>query len=226
MSGWSSATVTQNEVVAPGLHRVSMKVADEVARGFHAPGQYHRVRVASGKDAVFAIASAPGSTTFEYLIRANDGVAGAWTALGVGARVDVGLPDGPGYPLESSRGRTILLIGTGTGWAPLRSVLNALRPRRADFGEVHALYGAHEPTQLAWADEFVGLARDRITVVPTISHAAPGWTGEVGRVQHLVDRLPTQNAVAFLCGQPEMIEEVTAVLGRRGLPPERVFLNF
>jgi NAD(P)H-flavin reductase len=184
------------------------------------------VRVPSGKDAVFAIASAPGAAHFEYLIRANDGVAGQWVKQAPGQTVEVGLPEGAGYPLERARGRTLLLVGTGTGWAPLRSVLQTIRARRADFGPVHALYGAHEPSQLAWAEEFPQLAGEGITVRPTVSRAAPGWTGDTGRVQHLVTHLPTEDAVAFLCGQSEMVEEVTRALGVRGVSADRVFLNY
>jgi hypothetical protein len=39
MSGWSLATLTQNDVIAPGLHRLTMRVDDAVAKGFHAPGR-------------------------------------------------------------------------------------------------------------------------------------------------------------------------------------------
>ena len=48
MSGWSTATLTRNDVVGPGLHRLELDVATKVAHSFHVPGQYHRVRVAKG----------------------------------------------------------------------------------------------------------------------------------------------------------------------------------
>ena len=85
MPGWSKATLTQNEVAGPGLHRLTLEVPPGVASVFHAPGQYHRVRAPSGEDATFAIASLPGEPRFEYLIRETDGVAGEITALKVGS---------------------------------------------------------------------------------------------------------------------------------------------
>ena len=117
MPGWSKATLTQNDVVGPGLHRLSLEVPASVSSGFQVPGQYHRVRVPSGDDAPFAIASAPGAVSFEYLIRESDGVAGQLTALATGSAVKVGAVAGPGFPLERARGRNLLLIGTGTGFA-------------------------------------------------------------------------------------------------------------
>ncbi len=226
MPGWSRATITHNDVVTPGLHRLTLSVTEEVAKAFQAPGQYHRVRIASGQVAVFAIASAPGSSVFEYLVRTVGEVAEAWTALAPGAHVEVEQPQGPGFPVHLARGRRLIVIGTGTGYAPLRSVLQAIRGQRAHFGPVHGLYGANDPADLAWADEFAPLAVENIHITPTVSRTGPGWTGAIGRVQQLVETLPTDDAVAFLCGQAEMVAEVTRLLAARGLPPERVFLNY
>lgn len=228
MSGWSTAALIENEVVTTGLHRLTLSVPVEVAKAFHAPGQYHRVRAPAGnaRDAMFAMASTPGSARFEYLVHTNGAIAEAWARLPVGAEVEVSRPEGKGFPLEQARGRTLLAIGTGTGFAPLRSALLAIRARRAEFGRVHALYGAHSPAHVAWRDELALLAREAIHVTPTVSECVAGWTGEVGRVQHLVGQLPVDDVVVFLCGQSEMVADVTKALAARGVSPERVFLNF
>lgn len=226
MPGWSSATLIQNDVVGPGLHRLSLDVAPRVARSFHAPGQYHRVRVPSGEDATFAIASPPGAGRFEYLLRVSEGVAGDFTSLPVGALVEVGLPDGPGFPLDRARGRNLLVIGTGTGFAPLRSVLLTLGQERQAFGLVHGAYGVLTPAHLAFGAELSGWAEAGMKILPTVTTPSAGWTGAVGQVQALLDTFPLEDAVAFLCGQSDMVKEMTALLGQRGVPPDRVFLNF
>ena len=226
MPGWSSATLIQNDVVGPGLHRLTLDVAPQVARSFHAPGQYHRVRLPSGEDATFAIASPPGAARFEYLLRASEGVAGGVTSLPVGSLVDVSLPDGPGFPLDQARGRNLVLVGTGTGFAPLRSVLLTVMKERSSFGQVHGAYGVLTPAHLAFGAELAGWASAGLKIVPTVTTTAAGWTGAVGQVQSLLDALPTEDAIAFLCGQNEMVKEMTELLGQRGLPAERVFLNF
>jgi NAD(P)H-flavin reductase len=184
------------------------------------------VRVPSGEDATFAIASPPGGSRFEYLVRVNDGVAGAWTSLPTGSRVEVSLPEGPGFPLELARGRNLLLIGTGTGFAPLRSVIDTLRRERASFGQVRGAYGVLTPAHLAFGPELGGWAAEGIHIEPTVTTASPGWTGAVGQVQGLLEGLLLEDAVAFLCGQGEMVKEVTRLLQERGLPSDRVYLNF
>lgn len=226
MSGWSTATLIQHDVVGPGLHRLVLDVAPRVARSFHAPGQYHRVRVPTGEDATFAIASAPGEGAFEYLVREAEGAAGRWAALPVGTTVEVTVPDGPGFPLELARGRNLLLVGTGTGFAPLRSVIRTLVQDRGSYGEVHGAYGVLTPAHLAYGGELKSWRDAGVHVTPTVTTGDAAWEGAVGQVQALLGRLPTEDALAFLCGQGEMTREVTASLAARGLPPQRAFLNF
>ncbi|HEY1086056.1 MAG TPA: NAD-binding oxidoreductase [Archangium sp.] len=226
MSGWSTATLTQNDVVGPGLHRLKLDVASKVAHSFHVPGQYHRVRVPSGDDATFAIASPPGDTTFEYLIRVFDGVAGEWTSLPVGAEVQVSLPDGPGFPLEEARGKNLLLIGVGTGFAPLRSVIHTVLRERSAWGRVSGAYGVMTPAHLAYGPELEPWAKAGVHITPTVTTGTPEWNGRVGLVQDVVRTLPVDDSVAFLVGQPEMTREVTDLLVGQGLPAGRAFLNF
>lgn len=225
MQGWSPAPITRREDVGPEQFLVALSVAPHLVEAFHAPGQYHRVSVPGAGEAIFAIASTPGTGPFEYLVKRGSPVADAWGRLPVGEAVRVSLPEGPGFPLPLARGRPLLLVATGTGVAPLRSVLGAVVAERRHFGPVHLLYGARSPAHLAFRGEFAVWASMGIVVTPTVTAPAPGWTGAVGRVQQHLAALPVEDAVAFVCGQREMVREVRAALAARGLPPERLFLN-
>ena len=222
---WSKATLVENHVLSPGLHRVTLEVPRAISKAFHTAGQYHRVRMSSGADAFFAMASAPGESRFDYLVKATGEVASAWVALPRGAHVEVSLPEGPGFPLEQARGSPLLLVGTGTGFGPLWSVIRAIRPRRREFESVRALYGVDVEAQLAWRDEWPALEKEGIELHPVLDKAHPGWKGRAGRVQAHVEPLALRGQFAFLCGHPAMVSEVSEILGRRGVPPERVFLN-
>lgn len=226
MSGWSKATLIQNDLAGPGLHRLTLEVSDAVASGFHVPGQYHRVRVASGEDAAFAIASPPGGPRFEYLIRSTDGVAGDFTSLPVGAEVKVGMVEGPGFPIERAKAHDLLIIGTGTGFSPLRSVVLTILKHRAQYKRVHGAYGVLTPAHLAFGLEVNEWNDHGIHITPTVTTPGDGWRGAVGQVQALLDSMPVENSIAFVCGQPEMISEVTRLLEGRGVHADRVFVNF
>jgi NAD(P)H-flavin reductase len=224
MSEWYPATVAEAATAGAPLVELSLHVPPEVAGAFHAPGQYHRVRLA-GAENPFAIASGPGTEPFRYLLRRNPGVAAAWAALPVGARLEVSLPRGPGFPLSVARRRPLLLVGTGTGFAPLRSVVEAVLADRAAFGPVYGLVGVHWSQELLWQPQVARWAAQDIRVEGVVSTPGAGWGGRVGHVQDHLTALPLEGAVAFLCGQAAMVSEVTATLAAGGLHPDHVFLN-
>ncbi|MEW5742299.1 MAG: hypothetical protein AB1938_25505 [Myxococcota bacterium] len=225
MSSWSPAPLLAIEDVGPDLTHLTLDVPAAVAARFHTAGQYHRLRAPSLKEAVMAIASAPAEHPFEYLVKR----AGAGAALLDGARpgdvFEVSPPEGPGFPLHLAHGRDLVLVATGTGFAPMRSVLFAVRKERARFRKVTALYGVSSQAHLAFRAELSSFTAEGLVVWPTVSRAEAGWTGRIGRVQeHLAD-VALDDAVAFVAGQPQMVAEVKRVLARRGLGADRVFLN-
>jgi len=226
MSQWFRATVAEAAQGRSSLVKLALNVPHELASAFRAPGQYHRVRV-DQDDNPYAIASAPGHARFEYLVRRAPGLAERWADLEPGDEVRVSLPRGAGFPLGLAEGRSLALVATGAGFAPIRSVLELVAEQRSAFGAVHALVGVHAPEDLAWASDLPRWAKQGIAVHQVVSTPGGRWSGRVGHVQgHLEVLEPTlDDGVAFLCGQGEMVAELGAALTRRGVPPEWVFLN-
>ena len=109
------------------------------------PGQFLQVYAPSGKASYFAIASAPGERHYDLLVKRADGCSKELFDLPIGAAVRVVGPQGKGFPLASHTGRDVLLIGVGTGIAPLRSVRGWASARRAEFGRVILLHGVLTP---------------------------------------------------------------------------------
>lgn len=226
MSEWFPATVAEAARGRSSLVQLALNVPHELASVFRTPGQYHRVGL-DRDDNPYAIASAPGHARFEYLVRRAPGLAERWAALEPGDEVRVSLPHGPGFPLGLARGHSLVLVATGAGFAPIRSALELVAEQRAAFKSVRAVVGVHAPDDLAWDADLPRWARRDIIVHQVVSTPDARWSGRVGHVQdHLEALAPAEDdAVAFLCGQPEMVAEVGAELGRRGVPPGRVFLN-
>jgi NAD(P)H-flavin reductase len=225
MQSWAAASIIALEDVGPDLSLVSLDVPATITASFHTAGQYHRVRAATHAEATFAIASAPGEHPFQYLVRRHGAGARVLEGAAVGASLEVTPVEGSGFPVPVAQGRNLLLVGTGAGFAPLRSVLRVVQQNRARFGRVTALYGVYSPAHLAFRAELDSFAKADITVLPTVEFPDAGWTGRVGRVQTHVGELVVDDAVAFLCGQREMVADVRASLASRGLPADRVFLN-
>lgn len=206
-----------------GLFHLHVSGPEEVAAAFTAPGQYQLLRVA-GEQAYFAIASAVAKPRFEYFIRARGGASRALGMLEPGDPVAMSEPLGAGFPLQAARGRTLLLVGSGTGISPLRSAVLSVLERRREHARVVLLLGMTTERHSGFGAEFPRWERAGVEVRLTLTQPPSGWRGRAGPVQ---DHLPEieASAAAFLCGQPSMVSSVTGALVERGVSPERIFTN-
>lgn len=194
------------------------------------PGQFVQVQTAPGEISYFAIASAPRQGPyFELLVKRGKGAAGALFDLPVGGEVEVTDPQGKGFPIDRHRGQNLLLIGVGTGIAPLRAVLLSALGRRGDFGELTFVYGVLTPDHLCYPEDLRRWPREGVRVHLTVTFPeGTGWTGRSGFVQDLIKDLRPDpaNTVALLVGMKEMVEANTRLLQELGFPGEKILLNF
>ncbi|WP_447972951.1 FAD-binding oxidoreductase [Nitrospira sp. Kam-Ns4a] len=126
------------------------------------------------------------------------------------------------FYLREDFSRDHLFVATGTGIAPIRSMLSDLFER--GFSQRATLYwGLRSERDLYYQEELEKLARDHpnFHYVTTLSRPTSGWTGPTGRVTHLIESrvASVANLAVYLCGNSGMIKDVTALLNRRGLCP-------
>lgn len=229
----------------PELHRVRVAAAwDETdtmrairldlgaLAGAHTrPGQVVKLHAAGHKPGYFAIANAPrGDGAAELLLKRGSPLADAVIAAAdADALVDASAPFGEGFPIETARGRDVLLFAAGSGITPVRALMQWLLAQRC-HGKLALYYGQRSDRDFAYVREHDRWRADGVHLVLCASQPTPSWTGARGYVQTVADELrlhevATENAVAFLCGMRPMVDEVRRVLQQYGLPPERVFLN-
>lgn len=125
--------------------------------------------------------------------------------------------------------RRYLLIGTGTGVTPYRSMLPLLAEAIAQRGiEVVLLFGARTPAELLYGDEFRAFAdaHPGFRFVPCFSRElpAPGSPHAHADVRHgyvqqfLAEFAPDPATdIAYLCGNPDMVDACFAALKDAGL---------
>jgi NAD(P)H-flavin reductase len=191
------------------------------------PGQY--VQVASPKapevSDFYSIASAPeleAPGEFELVMSRSANVE-IVEQLAPGRTLLVSAPQGA-FVWQPGPGAT-LLIGIGTGVAPLRAMLQAAL---TDSNErVALLLGTRTETDVLFRTEFESLARrdPRFLFEPTLSRPGPDWPGARGRVQdHLPRWVETlRGPRVFVCGKRSMVDGSIAILVALGLPRERIF---
>ena len=127
-----------------------------------------------------------------------------------------------------------LLIGTGTGITPYRAMLPQLEAAMAGRGvEVLMLSGARTPSELLYGDEFRAFANAHpgFRFVPCFSRElpAPGSLHDHADVRHgyvqqfLAEFAPSaEGDIAYLCGNPDMVDASFEALKEHGLPVPRI----
>jgi ferredoxin/flavodoxin---NADP+ reductase len=205
------------------------------------PGQYMTIGVfADGRivQRPYSVASDPaaaGSDGYEMYVRLVNG--GQFTPLlwrlPVGHRMRMIGPKGK-FTLEPEDDRTHVFISSGTGNAPFVSMMRAHlregRPRPTIF-----LNGVSYEADLGYRsllEEWERSGEYPVTYVPTVSRPGDprnaGWTGRTGRVESIVGPvfdelgLTPSNAIAYVCGNPDMILAAEATLLARGFPEPQV----
>ena len=141
--------------------------------------------------------------------------------LNAGDKTQFKGPAGNFY-LREDPGRELLFIASGTGIAPIRSMLLA-NAERTDPKPATLLWGLRGQRDLYYQEELDDLTRNRptLTVITTLSRPEPGWSGESGRVLRLIEeRIPSVKDLAvYLCGNSAMIADATSMLQKKGLCP-------
>lgn len=229
MNGWYDAAIISREQAADGMYNIAVDVSGTPLTGLHTrPGQYVHVALGDGREGAFAIASAPqpGNDTFEFLVKGGAKLADALIASPPRTVVRITAPKGAGFPVEQARGHRVLLVATGSGISAIRALIQAIIRDRSAFKDVDLYFGARRPDAFAYEGELPHWQNSGIRVLRTISQAGhPGWEGREGYVQSHISGERLADAVAFVCGQREMISGVKHVLRARGVPEQHIFEN-
>lgn len=204
----------------PDIARVRLALQDGQTLNFR-PGQYVNVKLAEGRHRSFSLASRSGETMLELHVRRipgglfTDGVLGH---LQPGDELTLKVPLGS-FQYRAEDDRPLVLVATGTGMAPLRSIVLSLLddpnppPVSLYWGMRHAseLYLDEEIRR--WAE-----ALDDFRYVPVLSRADRAWTGMRGHVQDavLADHPDLAEQAIYLCGSPAMIAEARSRFAAAG----------
>ncbi len=199
----------------------------KVAQGFkHRPGQFLEVSVFGAGEAPFCISSsAHERDTLDITVREIGKVTAALHELGEGAQVGVRGPLGNCFPLDEFEGKHVLIVAGGLGLAPLRPLIEDAHRERARFASLSVLYGDRTPEDLLYRDEVEQWRQaEDMECLLTVDRATDGWTGNVGVVGTLFEKIEVDapNTVAFVCGPPIMITFVVRDLVAMGFGEEAI----
>jgi ferredoxin-NADP reductase len=151
-------------------------------------------------------------------------------ALRIGQTVQASGPFGRFTLQPGDQNARYLLLATGTGVTPYRSMLPALARLMDERGvEVVLLQGARTLEELLYGEEFRSFAdaHARFRYLPCLSRglpATPHADMRHGYVQQFLKEIAPDPArdIAYLCGNPDMVDAGFEALKRAGLVPAQL----
>jgi len=198
------------------------------------PGQYVDVLLAGGRRRSFSIASPPHDSRFlELHVRRVAGGAFTERVFGADARGALLHIEGPlgrfYYRPPEHSAAPLLLIGGGTGYAPLNSILRHLVDRGVER-EMSLYWGVRAERDL-YADAAIGdmLRRARhLRYVPVLSEPSAAWSGRRGLVHEAALRDfggRLEDLDIYASGPPAMTAAVRGEFSLRGARASRLFFD-
>lgn len=224
--------VEQRELLAPDVMRLYLRLPSAERLQFLA-GQYVDILLSDGRRRSFSLANPPHTDDLlEIHVRRVPG--GFFTDFVFTKMKDKALlrfqgPLGTFFLREDSS-RPIILMGGGTGFAPLKGIL-----------EYAFHIGLTQPLHLYWGvrakvDLYLdGLPREwsaqhpNFRYTPVLSAPKPEdhWTGRVGWVHEAVavDYPDLSQQAIYMSGPPPMIQAARPVFAAQGLPDAQLFYD-
>lgn len=148
--------------------------------------------------------------------------------LKTGDELTVYGPYGEFYLRDSDRG--ILMVATGSGLAPMISILHQIEGSNIER-ETILFFGAKNTEDLYYFDELKGLETrlHSFRFYPVLSRVGDNdnWDGERGRVTNLIEKYIKENAAfdVYLCGAPPMIDSCMKLLLEKGIPEDHIYFD-
>ena len=190
------------------------------------PGQFAKLRFADLPVRSYSMANLPGQGQLVFHIRVlPDGKVSPHVARGLraGDRVEVRGPFGDAF-WDGRQPDRVLLLGGGTGMAPMMSVLDAALRDGQPAEQIHVYHGVRTGDDLYVEELLQRRVRDHgIHFVPVFAEQRA--TGV--RTGHLHEAVASDfndlsAATVHVAGPPPMVEAVRQLVTSRGTAPARV----
>tara|TARA_R110002049_G_scaffold50370_3_gene143122 strand:+ start:165253 stop:166119 length:867 start_codon:yes stop_codon:yes gene_type:complete len=222
-------TDIQEETTGVRTYHFSIQSAQSQTLETAKPGQFNMVYAPGVGEAALSIS---GDVTRDdevvHTIRDVGNVTGELAKLTIGATVGIRGPFGSAWPIDQCVGDDIVLVGGGIGLPPLRPVIYELIRRRHQFGSMYLLVGSRSPSDLLYDHEYSRWQEAGIDVESTVDRAELDWSGNIGVVTQLMDRLnlnrPTETTL-MTCGPEVMMMYAIQTAISKGLSRDHIWLS-
>jgi len=223
----TKATVLEKQPLNNDVIQLKLKCHDSIS---FKPGQFVNLKKPDGLSRSYSVANTPNEDNIlEFHIRSlPGGQFSQWAKneLEVGEQIPVSEPKGDCFYIPERQDQGLLLIGTGTGLAPLLGIIkDALAQQHS--GPIHLLHGSRNKKGLYHIDEMKTLAEQypNFHYTACVSGEMPEKDFEQGRVNEIA--LNKINDLkgwrVYLCGHPEMVNDTKKQAFLKGASMQDIF---
>ena len=221
-----AATTLKNTVLASTFHYCEFKTEGPLVS---APGQYISVKIANDRINCYSIASRDSQDKFGLLIDTKPGGPGSKFFENVKPADKIAFLGPFGiFTLKLNDGaKHLLFLGTGSGCAPLRRMIEAALKEQKTKLPITLYIGLNYVNDIFWYDYFKKLSREHPNFNFKIAIFKPDktWPGAAGFITELIkkDFPDASKCAAYLCGNKFMITDATKILLQNGCPQKRIY---
>lgn len=219
--------ISKLERLTNNVMKVFLRLPPKSAFDF-LPGQYVDIIGPNSVRRSYSIANANIETLgIELHIRSFEGGVMSNYWFGQAKENDLLRLDGPKgtFFLRNLTGLNLVYLATGTGIAPVKSMLESLDlfPKELLPKSVSVYWGVR-----VFEDLYIDVSKTtglNINFVPVLSRPSAGWADRTGYVQDVFvsESSDLENTVVFACGSDEMIKSAKSLLMSLGLSSENFF---
>jgi NAD(P)H-flavin reductase len=231
---WQKGIVRKIEQATPNTRRYWLELPETESFKFK-PGQFvtldlpiHEQRNRRWRS--YSIASMPdGGNIIELVIVYVENGAGSnyfFNEVKEGSELTLRGPHGV-FTLPESLDKDLVLVCTGTGIAPFRSMIEYISHNNISHKEIHLVFGCRTKNDLLYEEEMRKLEKavPGFHYHPTLSREK--WEGDTGYVHPVYERLYSgkQPARFMLCGWRNMIDEAKERIINMGYDKKDIHLE-
>lgn len=225
-----TALIESKKKLTEHVYLVNFKLQNPPTISF-LPGQTISLHVDESINRSMSVASPPSDNT--HILMCHDvkpmGPGSQWTVNHNEGDVGTFMAPLGIFILDQSQ-RKKVLVATGTGVAPFRSMLldhfspDAAGPKTTEFS---LYWGLRHEEDVYWKEEFETLAAKypNFRFVLTLSQPGETWTGVKGRVTDHVtqEEKDVTGSEFYLCGNKGMVKDMEEQLLAANVPKEQIY---
>lgn len=212
------------------IKRFIMQYEDKTLHdNFKFHGQFFEITVFGVGEIAISIPFSPNTKNeFDFCIKKAGKVTKAIHDMKVGDKVGLRGPFGKGFEDANFKGRDVIIVGSGVGLAPVRTMIVRMLENRQDFGRVVVIGSALSYEDLVYKEDLIQWKNSKSAeVLYALSNPTDKVEAHVGYINDLLPDLGLdwKNASAIICASPRRIKAVAKDLINLGMKATDIYTS-